>query len=58
MRLTFGIVGLMILYLVLATGLALQYDRRFFFNDAVAAAIFVFLLIALRVMASDSSGRG
>jgi hypothetical protein len=50
MRLTLAIVGLMVLYLALATGLALVFDRRFFVNDAIAAAFFLVLLAALPFM--------
>lgn len=57
MRLTLGIVGLMIFYLVLATGLAVQYDRRFFINEAIAAVFFLVLLIALSVMEARSRRR-
>ena len=57
MRLTLGIVSLMVLYLVLTTGLALQYDRRFFLNDGIAAMFFLLLLIALPVMDARSRRR-
>jgi hypothetical protein len=44
-----AIVALMVIYLGLTTGLALQYDRQFFMTDAIAAAFFGVTLIALLV---------
>jgi uncharacterized membrane protein len=58
MRLMLGIVGLMLAYLALATGLALQFDRRFFFNDALAAVFFVVILITLLATARGATRRG
>ncbi|MDA1002994.1 MAG: hypothetical protein O3B31_06555 [Chloroflexi bacterium] len=44
-----AIVALMLVYLGLAAGLALQYDRQFFMNDAFALVLFGVVLIALLV---------
>lgn len=50
------IVLLMCVYLALAAGLAIAYDRRFFINDGFAIAVFGFLLTWL-VIAARPGGR-
>jgi len=49
------IVLLMCVYLALAAGLAIAYDRRFFINDGFAIAVFGFLLTWL-VIAGEARG--